>query len=143
MKHKSHAASIRIAACLAMALGAATSMPVAAGPFDSSDALVQKARPMAFGDFAARKQLCARLSVDGSCMDDLPSIKDDLLAPELGDPPPLPDTLPVRDPIIEAPAMVPQPMVIAVPEPSSTATLLAVALAVALLSRSRRQTRRA
>ncbi len=143
MKRKTHAASLRIAAGLAMALGVATSMPVAAGPFDGGDALVQKARPMAFGDFAARKQLCARQSVDGSCMDDLPSIKDELLAPELGDPPPLPDLLPVRDPIIEAPTMVPQPMAIAVPEPSSTGTLLAAALVVALLSRSRRQARRA
>lgn len=143
MKLRTHATMIRSTACIALALGAAAAMPAAAGPIDSADALVQKVRPMAFGDFGARKQLCARLGIDGSCMDDAPSVKDELFEPVLSDPPPLQETLPIRDPIIEKPSPAPQPMVVAVPEPSSMATLLAAALAVVLLSRSRRSAPRA
>lgn len=143
MKHRTHTATARIAACIALVLGAAAAMPVAAGPIDSADALAQKARPMAFGDFAARKQLCARLGIDGSCMDEAPTLKDELLAPELGDPPPLQETLPVRDPIIDSPSPSPQPMVAAVPEPSSTVALLSAALAIVLMGRTRRSSSRA
>lgn len=143
MKLRTHATMIRTAACIALALGATAATPAVAGPMDGADALVQKVRPMAFGDFGARKQLCAVLGIDGSCMDDAASVKDELFEPVLGDPPPLQEMLPVRDPIVENPAPAPQPMVVAVPEPSSMATLLAAALAVVLLSRGRRSTPRA
>lgn len=137
MKSRTHATTAGLAACIALALGAAAAMPAAAGPMDSADALVQKARPMAFGDFAARKQLCARLGVDGNCMDEALTLKDDLLQP-MSDPPALQDVVPVADPVTDTPPATVQPTVTAVPEPSVLA-LLTTALGLLMLGRTRRQ----
>lgn len=134
---------------MAMAMGAAT--PAAAELIDSSDPLLQKARPQTF-DLSMRKQLCARSGFDGNCRDGLPSVKLDLLQP-LDEPedepppfepivelPPVQELLPPDSFDKEPPAIVPAAAAVSVPEPSAIGVLLLAAAGLA--SRRARRSRK-
>jgi len=144
MKTRILKTAARGATWMAMALAIGAAAPAAAELIDTSDALVQKARPQTFGDLSMRKQLCARSGFDGNCRDGLPSVKQDLLPPP-GDPE---DDLPPADPIVELPpiqellpppeafddlppAIVPAAAAVAVPEPSAIGLLLLAAAGLA------------
>lgn len=135
---------------LVMALGIAAAVPASAELIDTSDALLQKARPQTF-DLSMRKQLCARSGFDGNCRDGLPSVKQDLLQPPSepeDDPPfepivelpPLQELLPPPDSDEKVPPMiVPAAAAVPVPEPSAIGVLLLAAAGLAVRSRRRSQ----
>lgn len=123
--------AIRCATLAALVIAAA---PAAAEIIDTSDSLLQKARPLAFGDFGARKQLCARSGFDDDCRDGLPSVKQDLLQPpsdSIIELPPVEELLPGPQKIDDLPLAVAPAAAASVPEPSAIGLLLLAAAGLA------------
>lgn len=128
---------------------ACAALPAAAGEIiAASDDLLQKARPQAH-NVPLRKQLCARLGVDGSCQDGLPSVKQDLLQPPVEDDlppepaadlPPVKDLLPAPDTLEDVPPQIVPAAAppASVPEPSAPGLAL-LAVAGVLAQRRRRR----